>query len=329
MHFFLSHRLRNIHECSSDNSSLLTATSFALSCICHGTIQPHPTKLAPIIYCAASLVLSKTCPAQVVTHALKCLAYISIDLREVFTVGAFPLTQRLVQLVSSESHQELALRTLIHICRGPEFHIRVVLSSGILDISEDVLKESNSSALKIDMCKLFSEMRSKQVLQLIDKPEILNAITGLSLEGACEWPVRKEAIAVVFNIALRAREYSHFQALVRNHTIEAVVDALHIRIDNALVLTALDCVERLLAFGEQNNEPYGLMIDQCGGIDKIEDLSNHNCSDIAKSAAWILDTYNTEEDSLDGEDWRLNLSTSPELYHHDPIFFQDALDSQP
>mmetsp|Transcript_14014 Transcript_14014/g.23275 ORF Transcript_14014/g.23275 Transcript_14014/m.23275 type:complete len:323 (-) Transcript_14014:730-1698(-) len=308
------YRLRNIHESSTDNSSLLTVTSFALSCMCQGNPQPRPLNLSPIIYCASSLVLSKTCPSDVVMYALQCLAYISADLHEeVFSVGAFPLTQRLVQLVSHEDHKEPALRTLRHICCGPDFHVQVVLSSGILDVAEDVL-EQNSAVLKIEMCQLLSKIRSKHFAQLIAKPALLKSIIHMSREGNCAWCVRREALAVVFNVTLDSLEDNHFQALVFNNGIDAIVDALQIHIDTELLLTALECVERLFAVGERNKEPYGLMIDQCEGIDRLENLCHHAFGVIADKAVSIIDCYVTED---------VNLSCSPECYKNDHAFFSN------
>lgn len=287
--------------------------------MCYGDTQPHPLKLSPIIYCAASLVLSKTCPSDVVSYALQCLAYISAELDEVFTVGAFPLTQRLVQLVKHEDHQDLALRTLRNICAGPEFHVHVVLSSGLLDVAEDILDKQSCSTLKIEMFRILSNIRCKHLPQLIAKPSIVKSVIRMSLEGTCEWRVRREALAVVFHLTVSANEDSHFQAIVFNNGIDSIVEALHIRIDNELVLIALDCVERLFAFGEQNKEPYGLMIDQCGGLDKLEELCLHTWSEIADKAEWILNRYNNDESI--SEDAQANLSSSPQCYKNDHFFF--------
>jgi hypothetical protein len=110
------------------------------------------------------------------------------------------------------------------------------------------------------------------------------------MEGIREWPVRKEAIQAICHVAGTTDDVV-VEALVKCNGIEALVEALFIRADDRVLVKALNALEKILEAGERLGHPYGLMIDQFCGIDRIEVLQNHANSDVAAVAEEILDRY--------------------------------------
>jgi hypothetical protein len=305
--------------------------TFALSRMCHGEPQPPLEQLLPIIYFGVSLALDKTCSYDATRYALHCLADIAgggiEGAQAVSEIGAYALTQRLVHILSQLNCNQLlypALRTLRTICdHGHAFdHVQAVVKAGILDFAQNFLEPGASKASKLEMCKLLSKIAAgrKTVSQLVDNSPVLSTLVYMAMEGTCEWLVRKEAIQVVCNIA-HAPEDEVVEILVSHDGIEALVEALRVRIDDSVLLEALNAVEQLFKVGERAGAPYGLMIDQWGGIDKLEALQNHGNDDIAGKAEDIVEQYLCEDE--EEEDNKTCCVYSPECYKYDQLYFAE------
>lgn len=75
--------------------------------------------------------------------------------------------------------------------------------------------------------------------------------------------------------------------------------------DNRIVTVALEGLENILKAGETEREmgrsaenPFAKVVDECGGLDKIEDLQQHSLDEIYDKAYKIIAKYFGEE----GED---------------------------
>lgn len=67
----------------------------------------------------------------------------------------------------------------------------------------------------------------------------------------------------------------------------------------------LDGINNLLKVAGQDMEAITAMIEECGGLDKIESLQNHENVEIYKLAYEIIEQYFSEEVGLTRK-WRLN-----------------------
>ncbi|KAI2513388.1 importin subunit alpha-1b [Fragilaria crotonensis] len=250
--------LRNIHESEGDDD-LLTAMTCALSSMCHGWPQLRLEQLNPIVYFGVSLVLDKTCSNDATTYALKCLADItgggSAGSQAVSGVGAYPLTQRLIQILSqrkSNDQVDPALRTLRNICDHVEGYdpVQAAVKAGFLDVARSFLELGLSKAAELDMCYLLCKVAcGKQTIsQLIIHPSVLSNLIGIAMEGNREWPVRKQAIQAICHVTDTTDDVV-IEALVKCNGIEAFVEALFIRADDRVVMKALKAIEKILEVG--------------------------------------------------------------------------------
>lgn len=297
--------------------------------MCHGWPQLRLEQLNPIVYFGVSLVLDKTCSNDATTYALKCLADITgggiAGSQAVSGVGAYPLTQRLIQILSqrkSNDQVDPALRTLRNICDHVQGYdpVQAAVKAGFLDVAHSFLELGLSKAAELDMCYLLCKVAcGKQTIsQLIIHPSVLSNLIGIAMEGNREWPVRKQAMQAICHVADTTDDVV-IEALVKCNGIEAFVEALFIRADDRVVMKALKAIEKILEVGERLGHPYGLMIDQFCGIDRIEVLQNHANSDVAVLAEEILDRYMGENEAED--DQVRHHEFPPECYKFDEVCF--------
>lgn len=278
--------------------------------MCHGLPQPQLDLLTTVIYFAVSLILDQSCSNDVIKHALQCLAGISGGSVEgsnaVSAIGAYALIQRLVHIISQLGYCEQsdpALRTLSNICDHPQAFdpVQAAVNTGILDFAQDFLATGASTASSLDVVKIINKVASGSatITQLMTRESIVSNLVYIAMEGNSEWRVRKEAIQAVCHMALATNDCV-VQGLVKHNGVEALVESLYLRIDDGVLLNALTAVERLFQVGERLEEPYGLMIDQWHGIDRIEVLQNHANVEIAALAECIMEQYVVGSDVEDG-----------------------------
>jgi Atypical Arm repeat len=321
-------RLRNIHSSNGDDA-IVTAMTFALSRMSHGWPQPRLELLTTVIYFGVSLVLDQSCSNDATRHALQCLADISgggvEGSQAVSAIGAYALIQRLVHIISHRDYYDQldpALRTLSNICDHMQAFdpVQAAVNAGILDVAQDFLATGPSAASWPDMVKIINKVASgrKTITQLMIHESLVSNLVYMAMEGNSEWRVRKETIQAVCNIAL-ATDDTVVQALVKHNGVEALVESLYLRVDDGVLLDVLTAVERLFQVGERLEEPYGLMIDQWSGIDRIEALQNHANIEIAALAECILERHVLGSD--EGDDGGTCGVYSPECYKFDNLIF--------
>ena len=92
--------------------------------------------------------------------------------------------------------------------------------------------------------------------------------------------------------------------LVQQGCIKPLCDLLTCN-DARLVTVALEGIENVLKAGEQeaqqagSQNPYTTFVDEAEGLDKLEQLQNHNNEDVYKKAMHILETYFGLDDEED------------------------------
>ena len=65
-----------------------------------------------------------------------------------------------------------------------------------------------------------------------------------------------------------------------------------------IVQVVLDGLNNILRLAGEDSETVGGMIEECGGLDKIEALQSHDNQDIYRMAFSIIDTYFSGEVSV-------------------------------
>lgn len=71
--------------------------------------------------------------------------------------------------------------------------------------------------------------------------------------------------------------------------------------DPKIIMVALEGVENILKIGQADGESnkYAEIVEECGGVDQIENLQRHDNEEIYKKSVQILQTYFESEEEED------------------------------
>ena len=106
---------------------------------------------------------------------------------------------------------------------------------------------------------------------------------------AAEWEVKKEATWVISNIATGGNENNVHQ-LVEFGAIDALCSMIN-SADPKILLVVLDAIECVLKHGKTSNRDYAGMVDECDGLDALEELQEHEYEQVYLKSVSIIETY--------------------------------------
>lgn len=107
--------------------------------------------------------------------------------------------------------------------------------------------------------------------------------------------VRAEAIWAINNIAASGND-SHIVGMVYFGVIEGLCDNLPLP-NTELLMIVLDTLSSILAVGKRQEKAWDVVLDEVGGLEKIEKLQNHQSEAVYEKALSIIkDYFNGEQE---------------------------------
>jgi importin subunit alpha-6/7 len=300
----LCHRILNVKHPAND--SLLGNITWTISNLCRGKPQP---KLALVKNAIPALIfiIMNSAVSGILIDALWALSYISdgederIDAIMKTNKG---ISARLVQLVSSGTATLMApaIRILGNFASGTEEQTHAVIDGGVFSIALDVLYSGNKK-LRKEMCWLLSNIAAgtpKQITSLMNTKNLSETLITLAVEA--DWDTRKEAIWAVSN-AITGGTDRIVSILANQNGIEAMVAVLSVPAETRMILVALDTIQHILTSGEKNRKRYDVTFDECGGIDKLEQLQSHADQAVYEKVVELIEKFfgveaNEEDENL-------------------------------
>lgn len=288
--------LINIQNPASD--SLLANVTWALSNLCRGKPQPDLEVIAPAIPLLCQVVASGKKDAM--QDALWALSYLSdgndTRIEAVVRTGIAPT---LVQILSGNDTALItpALRTLGNFVSGTESQTQAVLDADVLKVVVPLLNHQKKNIRK-ETCWLLSNIAAgsmSQINQLGYKRDILTDV--ISLMQNAEWEVKKEATWVISNIATGGNENNVHQ-LVEFGAIDALCSMIN-SADPKILMVVLDAIDCILKHGKNANRDYAGMVDECDGLDALEELQEHEYEQVYEKSVSIIETYFGVEEGED------------------------------
>lgn len=246
---------------------------------------------------------------EVITDACWALSYISDDngvgnqkIQAVVEAGVCP------QLVSFLNHhnssvQVPALRCIGNIVTGDDMQTQAVLQCNPLPYLLGLMSHRKKGIRK-EACWTVSNItagNSHQIQQVLDANLIPPLIT---LVREAEFEIQKEAAWAVSNATSGGTDQQiHF--LVRQGAIPAMCNLLS-SADPKMVMVAMEGVENILKAGKKEAvrascvNQYCEFVEECGGLDQLENLQRHENEEIYDKAVKLLREFFESEEEDDG-----------------------------
>lgn len=210
--------------------------------------------------------------------------------------------RRLVELLHHHSNQVKtpALRTIGNIVTGDDLQTQVVLNRAGLVGLLSLLSNEKKGIVK-EACWTISNITAGNTDQ-IDQVIQANLIPPLVAKlRSAEFDIKKEAAWAISNATSGGND-QQIRYLVSQACIAPMCD-LFSSADAKIIMVALEGIENILRVGKKDQmangadvNAYATYVEECGGLDRLEELQNHLNSEIYQKALEILRQYfNAEE----------------------------------
>ncbi|CAL9777394.1 unnamed protein product [Musa acuminata subsp. burmannicoides] len=282
--------------------SMLRNATWTLSNLCRGKPPAPFEQTKPAIQILRHLIHSSD--EEVLTDACWALSYLSDGtndkIQSVIETGVCP---RLVELLLHPSPTVLipALRTVGNIVTGDDSQTQLVIEKGALPCLFQLLTQSHKKSIKKEACWTISNITAgnRAQIQAVIDANIISPLVHL-LQHA-EFDIKKEAAWAISNATSgSSNEQIHY--LASQGCIKPLCDLL-VCPDPRIVTVCLEGLENILKVGEIEKDlgkcgvnPYAQLIDECEGLDKIENLQGHDNNEIYEKTIKLLERYWVEEE---------------------------------
>ncbi|KAE8676684.1 Importin subunit alpha-1 [Hibiscus syriacus] len=280
------------------NLTMLRNSTWALLNFCKGKplasfeqqTKPALPALERLIHSSDDEVLSDAC------WALSNLSDGTNDkIQAVIEAGVCP---RLVELLLHPSPAVLfpVLRTIGNIATGDDMQTQCIIDHQALPCLLNLLKNNYEKIIKREACWAISNITAGNAV--IDVG-IIAPLVHL-LENS-EFEIRKEAAWAISN-ATCGGNLEQIKFLLGEGCI--ILCDLLLCLDPGTVVICLEALENILKIGEARKNMgdsmevnlYAQLIDDAGGLEKIEILQNHKNNVIYEMAVKLLETYWADDD---------------------------------
>ncbi|KAG9348325.1 hypothetical protein JZ751_002060 [Albula glossodonta] len=193
-------------------------------------------------------------------------------------------------LVPLLSHQEVkvqtaALRAVGNIVTGTDEQTQVVLNCDALSHFPSLLTHPKEKINKEAVWFLSNiTAGNQQQVQAVIDANLVPMIIHLLDKG--DFGTQKEAAWAISNLTISGR---------KDQVIPPFCNLLTVK-DAQVVQVVLDGLSNILKMADDEAETIASLIEECGGLEKVEQLQNHENEDIYKLAYEIIDQFFSSDD---------------------------------
>uniref|UniRef100_A0AAQ5Y0C5 Importin subunit alpha n=1 Tax=Amphiprion ocellaris TaxID=80972 RepID=A0AAQ5Y0C5_AMPOC len=201
-------------------------------------------------------------------------------------------------LVPLLSHQEVkvqtaALRAVGNIVTGTDEQTQVVLNCDALSHFPALLTHPKEKINKEAVWFLSNiTAGNQQQVQAVIEAKLVPMIIHLLDKG--DFGTQKEAAWAISNLTISGRK-DQVAHLIEKQVIPPFCNLLTVK-DAQVVQVVLDGLSNILKMADDEAETIANLIEECGGLEKVEQLQNHENEDIYKLAYEIIDQFFSSDD---------------------------------
>ncbi len=302
--FCLQNLILNITH--AHNESMLKNATWALSNFCRGKPQPAINVIQPALEILGRLINCGN--DEVLRDACWAFSYISDGdddrIQAVLNVNLLP---RLVELLGHQKSAVVtpALRSLGNIISGNDQQTQAALNAGAMQALVPLLSHEKVNIQK-EACWTLSNIAAGTAVQaraLVNATDAMGhpvIAKIIALGNGGNFDVRKEAAWVIANICTGGDEFN-IRVLVDSKPTSAIVAlcSLLTMDDNRMRIVGLEAIEAILTRGTPRpGQSYEAMIEECNGVEYLDQLCDHEDEEIYQKASHIIEQHF----SADGDD---------------------------
>lgn len=188
--------------------------------------------------------------------------------------------------------QTAALRAVGNIVTGTDDETQVVLNCDALSHFPALLTHPKEKINKESVWFLSNiTAGNQQQVQAVIDAGLIPLIIHHLVRG--DFQTKKEAAWAISNLTISGRK-EQVSYVVEQGVIPPFCDLLSVK-DTQVVQVVLDGINNILKMAADEVDHICQLIEECGGLDKIESLQNHENSDIYRLAYEIIDNYFSDD----------------------------------